>query len=217
MAKKTWLCEAGHGGINEDGIYVTAPNFDPKKPDTWYKSYYHNENVRIYEGEYNRKIRDELIKLINEDGGMQWFIVNHGYEDVSLRKRCNIANEYQAKHGDCVFVSIHGNGGGGYGIEGYTSIGLTKSDPICTVFLEQATKEFPEKKMRLDPSDPEKDPDKEARFTVLTDTTCPALLMEWFFMDTLKDCKFMLTEECHQRVAKAMYNAMKIVDASPEL
>ena len=36
-------------------------------------------------------------------------------------------------------------------------------------------------------------------------------------MDTLKDCKFMLTDECHQRVALAMYKAMKIVDASPEL
>ncbi len=215
MAKKTWILGAGHGSINEDGIYVTAPNFDPKKPDTWYKSYYHNEDVRIYEGEYNRLIRDELIRLINQDGNMWWFIVNYGYEDMSLRKRCEKVNEYQAKHGNCVFVSIHGNGGGGRGIEGYTSPGQTKSDPICTVFLEEAAKEFPEHRLRTDPSDG--DPDKEAKFTVLTKTHCPALLMEFFFMDTLKDCKFMLTEECHQRVAKAMYNAMKIVDASTEL
>lgn len=215
MAKKTWLCDSGHGGINEDGIYVTAPNFDPKKPDTWFKSYYHNKDLRIYEGEYNRKIRDELLKLINEDGKMQWFIVNYGYEDMSLRVRCNMANEYQRKHGDCVFVSIHGNGGGGRGIEGYTSPGQTKADPICSVFLEEAKKEFPEYKLRTDPSDG--DLDKEARFTVLTKTKCPALLMEWFFMDTLKDCKFMLTGECHRRVAKAMYKAMKIVDASTTL
>jgi len=215
MAKHTFLLDAGHGSINEDGIYVTAPNFDPKKPDTWYKSYYHNKDVRIYEGEYNRKIRNQLIKLINEDGKMQWFIVNHGYEDISLKKRCEIANEYQEIHKNCVFVSIHGNGGGGTGIEGYTSKGETKSDSICTVFLEVAAQEFPEQKMRLDPSDG--DPDKEANFYVLKHTTCPALLMEWFFMDTLKDCKFMLTEECHKRVAKSMYNAMKIVDASTTL
>lgn len=215
MAKHTFLLDAGHGGVNEDGIYVTAPNFDPKKPDTWYKSYYHNEEVRIYEGEYNRLIRDELNKLINEDSGMQWFILNRGYEDMSLTKRCNIANELQSRHNNCVFVSIHGNGGGGKGIEGYTSPGQTKSDPICTVFLEEATKEFPEYKLRTDPSDG--DLDKEAKFTVLTKTKCPAILMEWFFMDTLKDCKFMITEECHKRVARAMYNAMKIVDASSEL
>jgi len=88
-------------------------------------------------------------------------------------------------------------------------------DPICTVFLEEAEKEFPEQKMRTDPSDG--DPDKEANFYVLKHTTCPAILMEWFFMDTLKDCKFMITEECHKRVAMAMYKAMKIVDASTEL
>lgn len=215
MAKHTWLIGAGHGGINEDGIYTTAPNFDPGEPITWNKSYYHNKDVRIYEGAYNRTIRNELIKLINQDGKMWWFIVNHGYEDMSLRKRCDIVNEYQVKHKNCVFISIHGNGGGGRGIEGYTSRGETKSDAICTVFLEEAEKEFPEQKMRLDPSDG--DPDKEANFYVLKHTTCPALLMEWFFMDTLKDCLFMLTKECHQRVAKAMYNAMKIVDASTEL
>ncbi len=215
MAKKTWLLDAGHGGINEDGIYVTAPNFDPRKPDTWHKSYYHNKDVRIYEGEYNRKIRDELIKLINKDGKMQWFVINHDYGDDSLRRRCVRANNIYAAGGDCVFVSIHGNGGGGRGIEGYTSPGLTKSDPICTVFLEEAAKEFREQKLRTDPSDG--DPDKEANFYVLKHTHCPALLMEWFFMDTLKDCKFMLTEECHQRVALAMYKAMKIVDANPEL
>lgn len=209
----TWLLDCGHGGINEDGIYVTAPNFDPKKPDTWHKSFYHNEDIRIYEGEYNRKIRDELIKLIIKDNKMEWFILNHGFEDMSLTKRCRIANDYHTKHKNCVFVSIHGNGGGGRGIEGYTSPGLTKADPICTVFLEEATKEFPDQKLRTDPSDG--DLDKEAKFTVLTDTDCPALLMEWFFMDTLKDCRYMLTDECHQRVAKAMYNAMKIVDTEP--
>lgn len=212
---KTWLLDAGHGGIDPNGIYVTAPNFDPTDKSTWYKCYYHNDKVKIFEGEYNRKIRDELIRLINVDEKMQWAIVNHGYEDVSLSKRVAIANQYQQIHQNCVFVSIHGNAGGGTGIEGYTSRGQTKSDKICTVFLERANKEFPEKVLRTDPSDG--DADKEANFYVLRYTNCPALLMEWFFMDKLEDCKFMLTKECIERTAKAMYTAMKIIDLNNSL
>jgi len=213
--KKVWLLDAGHGGINSDGKYTTDLDFDPSKKGAGTKCYSFGGKKYIYEGEYNRKIQQALIKLIVADGDMEWFIINDKIEDTPLSKRCDRANEYQAIHKRCVFVSNHGNGGKGTGIEGFTTIGPTKSDPICTVFLNQAAKSFPEKVLRTDSSDG--DPDKEAMFYVLKHTSCPAILMEFFFMDREEDYTFMLTDECIQRVAESMFNAMKVVDVHPEL
>jgi N-acetylmuramoyl-L-alanine amidase len=104
---------------------------------------------------------------------------------------------------------VHGNAGGGTGWECYTTVGKTKSDSIATILYEEAAAEFAKDgwKIRRDMADG--DPDKESNFYILKHTNCPAVLTENFFMDNLKDCKFMMSEEGRNRIAKIHYKAIK--------
>ena len=61
--------------------------------------------------------------------------------------------------------------------------------------------------MRSDYSD--SDPDKEANFAILTKTTCPAILTENFFMDTEKDCRFIMSNEGREQIANMHVSAIK--------
>jgi len=54
--------------------------------------------------------------------------------------------------------------------------------------------------MRHDYSDG--DPDKEARFTILTKTVCPAVLTENLFFDNRDECRFMLSETGQRLITK---------------
>lgn len=196
--RRIWLLDAGHGGIDPQGNYVTDPS----------KMYKHPNGTIIYEGKYNREVRDELIQLIVGDWEMEWFVINHGYKDMSLSERVRYANELQKIHGRCIYISIHGNAGGGKGFEVYTSIGETESDKIADVWIEEMGKIFPGKVDRGE---------KDRDFTVIADTTCPAILTESFFMDTLEDAKLMLSETGQKKVALAHYNMMKRIDRGEHL
>ena len=200
---RLWLIDAGHGGIDPEGIYVTDPNFNPEKPGAGIKAYAHKNGVFVREGEFNRAVRDELFKLINQDGTMKWKSVNQGYADTSLPERVQYINMIHRKFPEAVMVSIHGNAGGGKGFEVYTSKGETESDKIADVWIEEMEKQFPKKVNRGE---------KDRNFYLLHRTTCPAILTESFFMDTLKDCKIMISKEGQQKVALAIFNMMKRVD-----
>lgn len=205
MSKFVWLIDPGHGG-EIDGVYQTSPNFDKNDPSTWHKSYYHkDEDLVIWEGVFNRAVARKLIRLLVAED-IECKLIAHGEEDIPLYKRVQYADELQALHGRCVYVSIHGNAGGGHGHEIYTSVGQTKSDKIAEVFIKHMEKEFPEQTSRKDLTDG--DSDKEAQFYVLRKTDCPAILTENFFMDDPEDAKLMISEEGQSRVAKAHFNAI---------
>ena len=143
MKKRVWLLDSGHGGVNPQGIYVTDRKFDPKKPGAGRKCFAHEDGTYILEGEFNRAVRAEIIQLINKDGKMMLKTINHGYEDMPLRQRVEYANHMQKIHGNCVYVSIHGNAGGGKGFEVYTSVGETESDKIADVWIKERQRHFP--------------------------------------------------------------------------
>jgi N-acetylmuramoyl-L-alanine amidase len=94
---------------------------------------------------------------------------------LSLAHRAAIANKYRAP-----LLSIHCNSGGGTGFEAFTSPGKTSSDAWATALLQQYAKDSP-LPPRYDMRDG--DPDKEARFTVLTASNGPAVLFELGFID----------------------------------
>ena len=95
----------------------------------------------------------------------------------------------------------------GTGWEAWTSVGKTKSDEYCTIFYEEAEREFKGWKIRKDMTDG--DPDKESQFYILKHTKCPAVLTENFFMDTEKDCRFIMSHEARGRIAEAHFKAIK--------
>lgn len=115
---------------------------------------------------------------------------------LTLSERANLANIRGA-----ALLSIHCNSGGGTGFEAFTSPGNTSSDAWATALLEEYHREFPDLAYRKDLSDG--DPDKEARFTVLTESNGPAVLFELGFID-VKDTSFLESESNKRRMAEAL-------------
>lgn len=164
------------------------------------------DGSQLFEWEFNRDIVRRIADKL-DDMAIRYEILTPETNDVSLQERCRRANEYQQMYNNCVLFSIHGNAGGGTGWECYTSQGATKADEIATLLYEEAEKEFAGWKIRKDYIDG--DADKEANFYILRHTVCPAVLTENFFMDNEKDCKFMLSEDGRERIAKIHINVIK--------
>lgn len=99
---------------------------------------------------------------------------------LTLTSRANIANDWKAD----LFVSIHLNSAESHasGFEVFTSHGQTDSDVAATHIFRTYMSKFPGMKARVDLGDG--DPDKEAKFTVLTKTKKAAVLVETEFIHT---------------------------------
>ena len=194
-----WLLDNGHGGVL-DGEYQTKGKRSPE----W------SDGSILYEGEFNRGITQRLKTLL-VNANIRFSLVVPELEDISLRERVRRVNTLYKNNKSCILVSVHANAGGGRGYEVFTSPGETKSDRVATVFFNETAILFPASKMRKDTTDG--DVDKEADFTVLTDTYCPAILTENFFMDNEKECrKYLMSPEGRDGIALAHFNAIKKIE-----
>jgi N-acetylmuramoyl-L-alanine amidase len=119
-------------------------------------------------------------------------------EFIPLADRAKFANTLGAK-----LVSIHANAGGGTGFECFTTPGQTESDKLATSLLSHYAGEFAGWTTRYDMKDG--DPDKEARFTVLTGTEKASVLFELGFMDRPEDLRRMVSSDFVERAARALY------------
>lgn len=117
---------------------------------------------------------------------------------AELNFRVRKVNEICKIYGkdNVIYVSLHVNASGNgqwmqaRGWEVYTSPGKTKSDILATCMWNAAKNYLGDlTTMRSDWSDG--DPDKEAKFFVLTKTKCPAVLVENLFMDNQEDLKLL--------------------------
>lgn len=134
--------------------------------------------------------------------------------DVSLAERVRVVNDYCKKHGvkNVVLFSLHVNAAGngsewmeGRGFEVFTSPGNTKSDTLAELVYDEAKVQMPGMKMRADLTDG--DHDKEARFAMLTQTKCPAVLIENFFMDNKEDLAYLQSREGKKAIVNTIVNA----------
>lgn len=200
-----WILDNGHGGMI-DGVYQTPGKRSPVWPD----------GSQLFEGEFNRAIVDRLMALCEANGIDAINLVNTP-NDVSLNERTSTANKL-AKSSDkpCIYVSIHANGFSDEAANGwsvYTSPGQTKSDGIATILFDKASKEFAGEYMRKDTYS-DGDVDKEANFSVLVNTTMPAILSENFFMTNYDNChKYLLSEEGRDRIAKIHFQMIQQIEA----
>ena len=120
--------------------------------------------------------------------------------DIPLRMRVQRANRIASQNGisQTLLVSVHLNAAPeintASGWEIHTSPGETKSDEYARVFWNTAKEilgdRFP---MRGDFEDG--NPDRDSSFAIIRDTACPAVLTENLFMNTEKDCRFLMSEE----------------------
>ncbi len=125
----------------------------------------------------------KMVPALREGGGV---VTMTRADDtyVSLVNRCKISN-LAAAH---VFVSVHANSFRSpmaHGFEVWTSPGDTKADPIATRIYNEGKRTFPTITGRPDLSDG--DPDKEARFKVLTGTMAAAVLVETAFISNPRE------------------------------
>lgn len=171
------IIDCGHGGINAEGVYTTAP----------YKMFKHSDTDIAYEGVINRwagqLLGEALIELCVP---VYYTVYPNDPTDLSLSKRVAFANAFNKD--TTLFISLHSNASSshkGEGIEIFTSIGETRSDILATYIGEELIDEFPDIKFRSDFSD--EDLDKEANHYVTKNTLCPAVLLEFLFFDNPKD------------------------------
>ena len=183
-----------------DGKYVTPG----KRSPVW------SDGSQYFEGVGNREIVKKIVKKLRSAGIDARDIVS-SEKDVPLKTRVKRANKiHQESGGRVIYVSIHSDGFGmesAHGYSVYTSIGQTKSDVIAEIFLDNIELDFPERKMRWDSSDGDRD--KETNLYVCKHTYSPAILMENFFMTNEEECReILLTEEGQNRIVDAHIKAV---------
>lgn len=157
------------------------------------------DGTQLFEWEFNRDVVRRIQRDLQQLGVKSVILVEEAF-DIYLRVRAERANKIAGQFPGSFLVSVHGNAGGGEGWEVWTSPGETESDKLATKLYESAKYYLNGFKMRHDYADG--DPDKESRFTILTKTTCPAVLTENLFYDNEKECRFMLSDTGKELIAK---------------
>jgi len=194
--KHVWLIDAGHGGLTKDGRYVTAPK----------KMYEHSPYEVFYEGVFNRKIKDLLMRKL-WDEQIECIDVCPTELDLPLPVRVGMINEIHKHYGNSVLLSLHSNAGGGNGFEVWTSVGQTVSDKFAEILGNELIQGFRDIPFRADKVDG--DLDKESQFYILKNTTCSSVLPECLFFDNYNN--YLLLENADFRMAyvKTLINFIK--------
>jgi N-acetylmuramoyl-L-alanine amidase len=201
--------DAGHGGVDPKKKlpfnYTTYPS----------KCFQHN-NAKFhgygwfFEGVFNREVAAKIEQYL-KDWGMSVINVYDPVIDVSLNKRVLKANMNAQNYEASLFLSIHGNAAGSTtarGFEVFTSIGQTKADIYATFLFNEVKEAFPKWVYRMDTID--NDPDKEANFFVLSQTSMPAVLSENGFFTNYKDALMMFDPAFQDTLA--LCHARAVVD-----
>ena len=158
---------------------------------------------------WNRQVADLILEGLVSAGVDASLIVTET-NDVTLRNRVNRVNTICNRIGasNVLLVSVHANAAGNgcawmnaRGWSCYTSKGKTGSDQVAECLYDAFEEEFPDRKIRKDMSDGDRD--WEENFYVLQKSKCPAVLLENFFYDNREECAWMLQEETKRRIASA--------------
>lgn len=198
MSKYIYLIDPGHGGMIGDR-YVTAPS----------KMVEYDDGFVIYEGVVNRAIAGYVCAELDQLG-IAFLTMADSQKDTPLSERVRKADDLQARYGNCIYISIHLNAGGGRGYEIFTSVGQTTSDKVAEYFFDSYEKEFPEMIQRTNMTDGDRD--KEAHFYVLRKTDCPAILIESGFMDRRREAEWLNSDEGQKAIAKAIIGGILNVE-----
>lgn len=183
------LIDAGHG--------IDTPG--KRSPNGVFREYY-----------WNREIAEKLLALL-ENSRYDAEILVPETNDIALRTRVNRVNSVCSDEGkdNVMVISIHSNAAGNgekwmnaKGWSCYTSKGKTESDKIAECMYDAFEEAFPDKSIRKDMQDGDRD--WEENFYLLQKTKCPAVLLENFFYDNKEECFWLLKEETKDRIANAI-------------
>ena len=166
----------------------------------------HSPDGRLLEWSYNREIARRVVAGLSSLGLDAELLVPED-EDISLYERCRRVNRLCLQLGkrNVCLVSIHvnaaGHGNKWYNAEGwccYTTPGQTAGDVLANYLCQAALQNLPGHRMRFDYTDG--DADQEAAFYILRHTACASCLTENGFMDCVRSCDFLLSDEGKQAI-----------------
>ena len=161
---------------------------------------------KFLEAIYTREIAKKLQAVLIDRGFDADLLVPED-DDISLAERVRRVNAacFLLGKQNVILVSIHvnaaGNGSKWLNATGWsvsTCKGQTESDRLADCLCEAAIKHFPGRRIRTDFSD--SDPDWEENFSLLSNTLCPAVLTENFFMDSRSDLEYLQSRAGKQAV-----------------
>ena len=163
---------------------------------------------KLLEYSYTRNVAQEVVRRLRNLGYDARRIVPEE-TDVPLSKRVFRVNQICQLAGsrNVLLVSVHCNAAGsdgkwhnGTGWEAYTSPGKTAGDRLADCLYNQAQLHLKDMKIRKDMTDG--DPDKEAKFYVLTQTWCAAVLTENLYQDNKADVDFLLSDNGFDKIVQ---------------
>ncbi len=181
--------DPGHGGVDKNGNYVTAPS----KQFLHSQGTFHNGRW-FYEGVFNRTVANRVAMKLQRLS-IPHISVAHEYLDTPLAQRVDTANWYHRYFKPGIFISFHANAANGQarGYEVYTSPGKTDSDAIADLHYNHV-KDLLGSRIALRPDESDGDYDREAGFYVLRNTAMPAILIEHLFFDNFEDAKLLMDD-----------------------
>jgi len=186
----TVILDNGHG-----------ENTPGKRSPVW------DDGSQLFEYEFNRDIVLRIYQQLFELN-IPCIILVPELNDISLTERCKRVNKiYDETEKKCFLFSIHANAGGGTGWECHIYSEKTKSKDYATILAQEAKNEFGTEWKVRQPL-----PNQlywVSNFQIIRDSKCPAVLTENFFMDKEEDCRFIMSEEGRDRIAKIHVETIK--------
>lgn len=199
------LLSAGHGGYDGKKYHCLLGGKSFKHSDEGY----HFDSGTFYEGVWNRYMM-ELVKKYLFILDIPYIQISDDLLDLTLSQRVEKVNYWYSIFPDAFLIDLHANASRSHearGYEVYTSPGWTPSDILATYHYRETEERLGGKiKFRSDKWS-DGDPDKEAEFTVLTRTHCPAILVEHLFFDEPNDAKLLMEPRTCMLFAEATAHA----------
>jgi len=177
-------------GSNRKGLIMIDPGHGGKDPGT-------TSVLGFYEKDINLKVASRLASALNRLG-YRTLLTRDRDEFIELEYRCALANRY---HPD-LFVSLHGDSCPTPSVTGYTAYVA----PSASWRARQAAKSFIN---ALAQTGGESRGVKTAKYKVLMDTTCPAVLIEMGYLSNAWEAKRLRNVNIQQGMAKAIANGIQ--------
>ena len=185
------MLSVGHGGMIA-GEYQTSG-----------KQHTYKNGKTIYEGEFNRDIKNRVCYLLHSNG-YAYIDIAPEQRDVSRDTKVNRANKHHSeqrkKGNDTFLIEIHANAGGGTGCETFISTNASaKSNYLALLFERFFRINYPSERWRGI---------KDKNFDIVHKTLMAANLFEFFFMDNEKDYNHLMTNQGRQKAAYLVYSVI---------
>ena len=215
--------DAGHGGIDDNGRYVT-----PGKR-AYHKDLILHERGHYYEGFENRLAAEAFIEACTRKG-IQCIRTYHPHKDWSLSERTELVRSYLRRGYYGYLHSFHSNAISsknnatklrntiGYMV--FSTLGTTFSDEIAQQHFQHVQETVGANNWKYREQLKDEDSDYEVNFQVLRETDLfeftdyfGAILDEWGFHSSSKDALFITNPDTRlQRVEACLKTALWVRD-----